>query len=145
MTISGAEDDPLASISGADVGLDDKSFSDNGGNETDCTSICDEGKDGLPDVLEGDCSWLLRDLGDALKDMVTDSTIRTSIRQSTTLKREPTSTHPVFDSNSTIQGPRRNSTGSKSIGSSKYCKFVGQDLVQAYEDLTIQSLKDSLS
>ncbi|KMP08272.1 hypothetical protein CISG_09751 [Coccidioides immitis RMSCC 3703] len=68
MAISGAEDDPLASISCADVSVDDECFSDDGGNETDCTSVCDEGKDGLPDVLEGDCFWLLRDLADALKD-----------------------------------------------------------------------------
>lgn len=70
MAISGAEDDPLASISGANSGSGDECFPDDGGNETDCTSVCDDdvGKDGLTDVLEGDHSWLLRGLADALKD-----------------------------------------------------------------------------
>ncbi|EER29788.1 hypothetical protein CPC735_000440 [Coccidioides posadasii C735 delta SOWgp] len=70
MAISGAEDNSLASISGVDSGLGDKCFLDDGGNETDCTSVCndDVGKDGLTNVLDDKHSWLLKGLADALKD-----------------------------------------------------------------------------
>ncbi|OJD10005.1 hypothetical protein ACJ73_09982, partial [Blastomyces percursus] len=144
MAISGAEDDPL--ISGVDSGLGDECFSDDGGHETDCTSVCDDdvGKDGLTNALDDKHSWLLKGLADALKDDG-DWLCNEEEHLPEHYLEEEANLDP-----SSLRQRRYSPRTQEKLDWVKehweqYCKFVKRDPAEAYDALTIQSLKGFLS
>ncbi|KAL1954717.1 hypothetical protein VTO42DRAFT_770 [Malbranchea cinnamomea] len=145
MAISGAEDHSLASAFSTDRSSGDECFSDDGGNDTDCISVCDDDDVGnglAADVLEGDRSWLLRGLADALKD---DDAWLNEEHPPEYYLEEEANLNP-----SCLRQLRYSPRTQEKLDWvrehwEQYCKFVGRDPVQAYDNLSIQSLKGFLS